>query len=76
MGLIVTPQRPSSFVEGNLNVVTVPLFMRLREHHCINPQFPIRTGGKGDGFDDGLANGWLPPLSMEEKDASPPTFMY
>lgn len=75
MGLIVTAQRPSSFGEGNLHV-TVPLFMRLREHHCIDPQFPIRTGGKGDGFDDGLANGWLPLLRIEEKDASLPTFRY
>ena len=76
MDLIVTPQLPSSFGEDNLRGTIVPLFMRLREHHCINPQIPIPTGGKHDGFDDGLDNGWLPPAHMQEKDASLPTFRY
>jgi hypothetical protein len=66
-----TPHRPPNFGEGCPQVTTVPLFMRLREHHCINPQYPIRTGtlpyqGKVDGFDDGLENAWLPPIRMSE----------
>jgi hypothetical protein len=68
MGLITTPHRPPNFGEGNPQVTTVPLFMRLREHHCINPQKPILTGGKRNGFDDGLENAWLPLLRMRENE--------
>jgi hypothetical protein len=68
MGLMVTPHRPPHFGEGNPQVTTVPLFMRLREHHCINPQFPVLTGGKHNDFDDGLENAWLPPLRIQESD--------
>ena len=68
MGLMMTPHRPPHFGEGNPQVTTVPLFMRLREHHCINPQFPVLTGGKHNDFDDGLENAWLPPLRMQESD--------
>ncbi|OAX30984.1 hypothetical protein K503DRAFT_788123, partial [Rhizopogon vinicolor AM-OR11-026] len=36
------------------------LLMRLREHHCIDPQDPVPTGGANGGFDDGIANAWIP----------------
>ena len=68
MGLVVTAHRPPGFGEGNPQITTVPLFMRLREHHCINPESPVRVGGRRNGFDDGLENAWLPPLRMRESD--------
>jgi hypothetical protein len=68
MGLMGMPHRPPNFGEGNPQITTVPLYMRLREHHCINPQLPIRIGGKRNGFDDGLENAWLPPFRMRESD--------
>lgn len=40
---------------------TWPLFMRLLEHHCINPAFPVSVGGPvDDGADDGIQNAWIP----------------
>ncbi|KAG1724845.1 hypothetical protein EDB19DRAFT_292268 [Suillus lakei] len=30
-----------------------PLFMRLREYHCVDPQDAVPCGGADDGFDDG-----------------------
>jgi hypothetical protein len=66
MDLMKTVQRPPAFSEGNPLISIVPLYMRLREHHCINPQFPVLTGGRHNGFDDGLDNAWLPPVSMYE----------
>jgi hypothetical protein len=68
LGLTLTPQMPATFGEGNPTVTTVPLFMRLREHHCINPHSPVITGGQRDGFDDGLANAWLPPNRIFESE--------
>jgi hypothetical protein len=66
MGLMGAVQRPPMFGEGNIQITTVPLYMRLREHHCINPEFPVLTGGRRNGFDDGLENAWLPPVRMRE----------
>ncbi|KZP26511.1 hypothetical protein FIBSPDRAFT_782032 [Athelia psychrophila] len=64
--LMVTGVRPPNFGEGNPHVTTVPVFMRLREHHCISPEQPIRVGGRGDHFDDGLSNAWLPEIRISE----------
>lgn len=61
-----TGQRPGRFGEGDPHVTTVPVFMRLREHHCISPQVPIPAGGRGDGFDDGLHNAWMPKIHIRE----------
>jgi hypothetical protein len=72
---MMTPQRPAGFGEGSPQLTTVPLFMRLREHHCINPQVPIRTGGTHNGFDDGLENAWLPPFRMRESGVCLATFL-
>ncbi|KAF7976205.1 hypothetical protein HWV62_7390 [Athelia sp. TMB] len=64
--LMMTPARPAHFGEGNPHVTTVPVFMRLREHHCISPQVPIRMGGRGDSFDEGLHNAWMPKTRIRE----------
>ncbi|OJA08865.1 hypothetical protein AZE42_01745 [Rhizopogon vesiculosus] len=48
------------FNEQRLFLNAAPMFMRLREYHCIDPQVPIPTGGANDGFDDGIANAWMP----------------
>lgn len=68
MNLIMTPDRPATFGEGSPQLTTVPLFMRLREHHCISPAKPVATGGRHDGFDDGLCNAWFPKTHMRESE--------
>lgn len=40
--------------------------MRLREHHCVNPEFPVLPGGSHDGLDDGVRNGWFPDITYRE----------
>jgi hypothetical protein len=72
MSLMGTVQRPPMFGEGDPQITTVPLYMRLREHHCINPQYPVLTGGRHNGFDDGLENAWLPPVRMRESNVCSP----
>ncbi|EMD32618.1 hypothetical protein CERSUDRAFT_99347 [Gelatoporia subvermispora B] len=37
-----------------------PIYMRLREHHCISPEVPIPPGGSETSYDDGLCNAWFP----------------
>jgi len=64
--LVSTPHRPLNVGERSPPFVIVSLFRRLPEHYYINPQLPIFTGGKHDGFDDGLENAWLPSLQMHE----------
>lgn len=72
LGLTIIPHLPSSFGEGNPQLTISPLFMRLREHRCINPYAHVATGGKRDGFDDGLANAWLPVTRIIENQARLP----
>lgn len=60
-GLITTPMYPASFDEGYLAAMTTPIFMRIQEHHSLAPAQPVRVGGVGDGWDDGLVNGYFPP---------------
>jgi hypothetical protein len=44
---------------------TWPLFMRLKEHHCISPQRPVPAGGpEDDAFDDGIRNAWFPTVNL------------
>ena len=64
---MMEPHRPPNFGEGNPHITTVPLFMRLREHHCISPQEPIAVGGENDGFDDGLPYAWMPKIHVKER---------
>ncbi|EIN14315.1 hypothetical protein PUNSTDRAFT_140632 [Punctularia strigosozonata HHB-11173 SS5] len=58
--LIVSPHVPQGFGEMSPFVTNAPLYMRLREHHCISPAQTAALGGDGQGFDDGVLNGWLP----------------
>ncbi|KAG1859846.1 hypothetical protein F4604DRAFT_2036763, partial [Suillus subluteus] len=51
---------PEEFTEQQLSLNAYPLFMRLREYHCVDPQDPVPTGGADDGFDDGISNAWIP----------------
>ncbi|KAG2066681.1 hypothetical protein BDR04DRAFT_1121022 [Suillus decipiens] len=53
-------QMPEEFTEQQLFLNAYPLFMRLREYHCVDPQVPVPTGGADDGFDDGISNAWIP----------------
>jgi hypothetical protein len=53
-------QMPEEFTEQQLSLNAYPLFMRLREYHCVDPQVPVPTGGADDGFDDGISDAWLP----------------
>ncbi|KAG1724859.1 hypothetical protein EDB19DRAFT_292975 [Suillus lakei] len=53
-------QMPEEFTEQQLFLNAAPLFMRLREYHCVDPQDPVPTGGANDGFDDGISNAWIP----------------
>lgn len=53
-------QMPEEFTEQQLFLNAYPLFMRLREYHCVDPQDPVPTGGADDGFDDGISNAWIP----------------
>lgn len=63
---MVEPHPPANFGEGNPHITTVPIFMRIREHHCVSPQVPIPTGGERNGFDDGLADAWMPKIRVKE----------
>lgn len=50
-----------TFVPHVPAMTTVPISLRLREHHCINPESPIAPGGSSlDALDDGLCSGWFP----------------
>ena len=61
MANTVTP--PAGFGESSPFVTTVPVMVRLREHHCIRPARAVEVP-VGDGsdrlFDEGVRNGWLP----------------
>jgi hypothetical protein len=66
MNLMTSPDYPLDFSEGSTHVTTVPIYMRLREHHCVSPQKPIGCGGLRNNFDDGLQNAYFPPAVMQE----------
>lgn len=54
---------PPWFGESSPFVITDPVIVRLREHHCIRPAKALDVPA-GDGpdelFDEGVRNGWLP----------------
>jgi hypothetical protein len=66
--LIWTRMRPMPFTERNVDLTVMPVYVRIREHHCVSPAPMIDVGGRNDGFDDGLLNAWLPRMSMRERD--------
>jgi hypothetical protein len=46
-------------------MTTWPMFIRLKEHHCISPQVPVPPGGpEDDAFDDGIHNALLPSVEL------------
>lgn len=54
---------PAGFGESFPFVTTVPVMVRLREHHCIRPAraLDVPEGDESDElFDEGVRNGWLP----------------
>ncbi|OBZ66029.1 hypothetical protein A0H81_13997 [Grifola frondosa] len=57
---------PETFSDANPRLTFAPLFFELQEHHCIDPQEPVATGGIGDGFDDGVMNAWFPPAELHQ----------
>ncbi|KAJ7028410.1 hypothetical protein C8F04DRAFT_64024 [Mycena alexandri] len=59
--LVTTGGYPPTFDESYLGITTFPLFMRIAEHHSYAPNTPVPAGGVGDGWDDGLRNGYFPP---------------
>ncbi|KAI0917918.1 hypothetical protein AcV5_002729 [Taiwanofungus camphoratus] len=64
--LVTSVDFPEGFSEQNPRLITYPVFMRLREHHCVNPEFPVLPGGSHDGLDDGVRNGWFPDITYRE----------
>ena len=38
-----------------------PVYLQLREHHCVSPTEPAPCGGNPIDNDDGINNAWLPP---------------
>jgi hypothetical protein len=58
----VTPP-PPEFGESSPFVTTVPVIVRLREHHYIRPARALEVPGVDEPdelFDEGVRNGWLP----------------
>lgn len=46
-----------------------PVYLQLREHHCISPTEPAPCGGNPNDNDDGINNAWLPPtIEVREGD--------
>ncbi|KAI9444668.1 hypothetical protein H4582DRAFT_1910428 [Lactarius indigo] len=63
--LVSNPVYPEQFGESSPFVSTWPFFMRLKEHHCINPQEPVPPGGTYDDLlDDGVRNAWFPTVDL------------
>ncbi len=62
---ITDPHYPAHFGDADVSTSTWPLFMRLKEHHCISPQEPVPAGGPEDDLlDDGVRNAWFPPVNL------------
>lgn len=54
---------PAGFGESFPFVTTVPVMVRLREHHCVRPARAVEVPVGDDAdrlFDEGVRNGWLP----------------
>ncbi|KAJ7170955.1 hypothetical protein C8R46DRAFT_1087260 [Mycena filopes] len=66
--LVTTRACPPSFDEAYLGTTTFPLFMRIAEHHSHAPNKPAPCGGVGNGWDDGLRNGYFPPHTRFVRD--------
>jgi len=66
--LVTSTEFPQNFSIMNPRLMTSPLYMRLREHHCINPMQPVGPGlPQFDGdIDEGICNAWFPKMSITE----------
>ena len=51
--VVQTPQMPSTFSEQTVGLTAVPVFMRLREYHCMDVE-PNRPASPG-----GIQNAWF-----------------
>lgn len=64
LALVTNPHYPAHF-DTDVPTSTWPLFMRLKEHHCVSPQEPVPAGGpEDDTLDDGIRNAWFPPINL------------
>lgn len=66
--LITSPEYPPTFSEGYLGVTTVPVYMRIKEHHFLSPDTPVPCSS-------GLANGYFPPAMQYSSSADGVTVM-
>ncbi|KAH9924116.1 hypothetical protein B0H21DRAFT_701129 [Amylocystis lapponica] len=70
--LVTSVDFPAGLADQNPRLVTVPVAMLLREHHCISPARPVRAGGPGPAAhdalrtDDGVRNAWFPAVGIRE----------
>ncbi|KAH9830428.1 uncharacterized protein C8Q71DRAFT_886156 [Rhodofomes roseus] len=66
--LVRSTEFPQTFSIMNPRLMTSPLYMRLREHHCINPMRPAEPAlpqFEGD-IDEGICNAWFSKVSISE----------
>ncbi|CCM02618.1 uncharacterized protein FIBRA_04721 [Fibroporia radiculosa] len=65
--LISSQDMPATLSAHDPALYVLPVYMTLREHHCIMPQLPVRTGGAyTEEDDDGINNGWFPEIQVRE----------
>ncbi|KAJ6548293.1 hypothetical protein B0H10DRAFT_2129417 [Mycena sp. CBHHK59/15] len=59
--LVTTREYPPAFDEAYVGATTLPIFMRIAEHHSYAPHTPAPCPAAEAGWDDGLANAFFPP---------------
>lgn len=70
LSLATSTTFPENFNSSSYGLLSLPLYMNLREHHCISPARPAPLGGSSSprhdqddeviSWDEGLMNGWFP----------------
>lgn len=66
MALVTSTSLPNTFSSQDPRLYTSTLWMNLREHHCINPEHPVRAGGTHIEYDDGVGNAYFPAVTFRE----------
>ena len=68
--VLQTVQMPPTFNEQTVALIAAPVFMRLREYHCmdVEPRQPVPSGARDD-LDGGIRNAWF-PTSMRYQEVS------
>ncbi|KAH9933441.1 uncharacterized protein B0H18DRAFT_1115442 [Fomitopsis serialis] len=51
---------PPDFSAENPHLFMHPVYLQLREHHCVSPARPAPCGGNPNDNDDGINHAWLP----------------